>query len=448
MRPFINWARTVRSVPAAWVAPSTVGEVARALSAAEAAGRPVRVVGSGHSWSPLAATDGVALTLGGMRAVRAVDAERGRVTVEAGCTLAELDVVLARHGLSLPVLGSIAAQTVGGAIATATHGSSLAWGNLSSLVCGVEVVTPAGEVREVGADDPALDGYRVHLGALGVVTAVTLRVMPRPRLRELRFALPLDEAIARFQELARATPYGKLWWLPHTERAWWTSWTPTDAPPTDDRLARRLDGLLQVTTLPALLAAGGLAPALVPWVNRLVDVTYMNRRHRVGAPIDVLTLPMPPRHRETEVSVPLDRAPDLLAAFVDRVRRDRLRLDFILELRAVKADTGWMSPAGGRDSAQLGVYAARSPETTEAFLVAHELAARFQGRPHWGKELPLDLEAATARFARPKAFATLARAVDPGRVLAHPVLARVLDAADRCEDAADEEAAGHGLTGS
>src|SRR5262249_49402295 len=142
-----------------------------------------------------------------------------RVTIAAGTRIRELVAALAERGLALPIVGSIAAQAIAGAIATGTHGSSLVHGNLSSLVEGVRLIDGRGSPIEIGAHDPRLDGARVHLGALGVLTRITLRVEPAFRLAETIEALPLDGACARAAELARSAEYVKIWWLPHTPRA-------------------------------------------------------------------------------------------------------------------------------------------------------------------------------------------------------------------------------------
>ena len=166
-----------------------------------------------------AAPDELALSIDRCRGIVAVDPQRGSVTVRAGTRLCHLNQALAQLGLSLPIVGSIAHQSVAGAIATGTHGSSLVHGNLASLVLGLRLISGQGEVIELREGDPRLDGACVHLGSLGVVTEVTLRVQPAFCLAETVEAIPVAQVIGALPAIARSAEYVKVWWMPHAQTA-------------------------------------------------------------------------------------------------------------------------------------------------------------------------------------------------------------------------------------
>lgn len=176
VRPFTNWARTERSREVEWASPRSEAEVLDVLGRARREGKRVRPVGSGHSWSAIAVPEAIALDLSRLRAPLEIDAARRTIRAQAGIPLKTLTATLDRVGLAMPILGSVSEQTIAGAISTGTHGSSLALGNLASLVEELVVVTPAGEVLRLREGDERLEAARVSLGALGVITEVTLRV--------------------------------------------------------------------------------------------------------------------------------------------------------------------------------------------------------------------------------------------------------------------------------
>lgn len=413
-RRFINWARTVRSEPVVWVRPGSEGEVVDAVRRSVAAGTRLRPVGSAHSWSRIALPAEAALRLDRLTGIVSVDREASTVTCWGGTTLSSLTRELAAYGLSLPILGSIDAQTVAGAIGTATHGSSLVHGNLSSLVRGLRLVTGQGEILAIDGEDPRLDAARVHLGALGVVTQVTLQVVPRLRLREERRRVSFADAIANLEEIARAAPYVRVWWLPHTDGAWVTTWRPTSDPEGGYALSRAADLVAQNTAFPAMLRLGGVFPRVVPAVQAFTD-RYVFRPHTAVGPVEkVLTMPMPVRHDETETAVPLEAAADVLRAL--RRRREGLTVDFVMEIRFVAPDSGWMSPTQGSEVCQIGAYAARSPDAGRWFAALHDVAEEAGGRPHWGKRWGVPARRIADRYPRLAEFAALASELDPGGI--------------------------------
>ncbi len=425
-RAFVNYARTVRAQPVRWHAPETEAEVVAIVRAA----RRVRVVGAAHSFSAIAAPadGGEALSLDRLAAY-AVAPDRASVTVSGGMRLRALLARLAADRLTLPIVGSIAEQAVAGAIATGTHGSSLAHGNLASLVTGLRLVTGTGDVLELGPGDPRLDAARVHLGALGVVTRVTVRCEPAFRLAETIERVPVAEVAEQLAAIARTAEYAKVWWLPHTPDALVYRYARTDAPASRFPTAatrRWLDQhLVHRVAFPALVAlhrarAGWIAP-----LNRLVART-MTAELGTGPAALLLATPVPLAHRETEAAVPLARAGEAFAAVVDLIARGDHRVNFLVEARFVRGDPGWLSPASDGDALQLGAYMAQV-RGIDAYFAAFWRAMRALGaRPHWGKEM--DHAAAELRPLYPRFddFRALRAELDPRRVFDNAFLARAL----------------------
>src|SRR3989442_7409431 len=241
-RRFVNWARTCSSMPAARAQPASEDAVAELVRAA-ARGARVKVVGAGHSWSDIACTDGMLLSLDRLDRVLEVHEDQREVTLEARIPLRALNAALAERGLALPVLGSIAEQSVAGAISTATHGSAPRLPNLAGLVTRLRMVLADASVVDLSADpDPELfAAARVGLGALGVITRVTLRCVPAFRLEEICEPMRFDEALDKVPDLAAREEFVKLCWLPHTDSVQVFRYRRTDAPSRFRRSARWVD---------------------------------------------------------------------------------------------------------------------------------------------------------------------------------------------------------------
>ena len=425
---FVNWAGTVASVPHAWEEPRDEDEVARVVAGAAQRGQRVKVVGAGHSWSAIAAPDQIAMTLDRVRGI--VREGDGTVTVRAGTRLRDLNAALAARGLALPIVGSIAQQAIAGAVATGTHGSSLVHGNLSSLVEGVKLVDGRGQVVVIDRKDERLDGARVHLGALGALTELTLRVEPAFRLAESVETMKIAEACARAEEIARSAEYVKIWWLPHTPRALIYRYERTREPATPRvALNRWLDEtIVHRTILPRALALHALRPQMIPRWNRVVVGAYEKAKRRVAPSPLCLSTPMPALHRETEAAVPLARTGEAMAALVRLVDDARVRVNFIAEIRFVRGDAAWMSPAYGGDVAQLGAYMGETPETDRYFDAFWRAMRAIGARPHWGKEMAHARGEIAQAFPRFDRFVALRDELDPQRTFSSPFVARVLGA--------------------
>ena len=426
-----NWSRWWISSPAGFAQPTSEDQVIALIRRAASAGQQVRVTGATHSWSDGPATSGISLSLDGLSRVLAIDRAAGTVTVQAGIRLFQLNQRLASEGLALPVVGSIDRQSVAGAISTATHGSAPRLGNLASGVRALRLVCADGSVKALSRErEPELfSAARVSLGALGVITEVTLRVVPAFDLEEIAEPLPLEEALARIPALVESEPFVKLWWLPHTGRALVSRCRPTTARRTFSPLARWIDAhLVNAWVFRFLLFLGAVLPALTPPIMRLVRLAYFVPRRTVGRSDLLLTVPMPPVHQESEYALPIEAAAEAVRRLAEVIERERINVDFVCELRFVAADDALLSPDQGRQSCRLGCYLARRRDVPRLFAAFEQEMLALGGRPHWGKLFsasPDTLRAAVPGLAR---FDELRRALDPKGMFANGYVRRIFGA--------------------
>jgi FAD/FMN-containing dehydrogenase len=402
---FVNYARSVTAAPASWREPSTEEEVVRCVVEAAREGRRVRVVGAGHSFSEIAAPEDVALTLDGLSGI--VARGEGWVRVRAGTRLRNLNAALSRSGEALPIFGSIAQQSVAGAVATGTHGSSLVHGNISSLVLAARAVIGDGSVIEIDENDERLDAIRVHLGALGAITELTLRAVPAFALAETVEQIPVEQVGARVAEIGHSAEYVKVWWVPHTPMALVFRYERTTEPmtrrpsPGTERFIE--NWIVHRAVLPPWTAWCRRRPDSVPFANAVIGRTLVKKR-RVGPSTLMLTTPDPALHYETEAALPLTAGGEAFERTVNLIDRVGVRVNHLVELRYVKGDQGWMSPACGADSVQLGAYTALPAQRRSYFDAFWREMRALGARPHWGKEM--DHTAAEIRSLRPARLAS------------------------------------------
>src|SRR5215469_4664615 len=223
-----NWAGNVWSSPRRAPAPASTDEVAAEVRRAATDDLTVRMAGSGHSFTPTAVSNGVLLRPGNLTAIRSIDPVAGTVTVEAGCRLSVLNAGLLNHGLSLANMGDIQVQTVAGATQTGTHGTGRDLGGMAAQIAGLELVLADGSVITCSADAPSggmnlpganglFDAARVGLGALGIVTAITFKVVPAFLLEAREEPMTWSRVITQLDELTADNEHFEFYWFPHSE---------------------------------------------------------------------------------------------------------------------------------------------------------------------------------------------------------------------------------------
>jgi L-gulono-1,4-lactone dehydrogenase len=421
-----NWSRELTWTPAKAARPVGTLGVAETVADASRRGLRVRPVGAGHSFTPLAVTDDVLIDLGGMDQILEVDAPRGRVRVQAGIRLGALADALARRGLAMENLGDIDRQTLAGAIGTGTHGTGEALGNLSTQVVAARLVDGEGEVHEI-SDGDRLRAVRVGLGALGVITELTLRVVPAFTLRGHDRTEPLEEVLDDFDERAGAHRHFELFAFPYSDRAITRTNDVVDEPPQPPSAARAWyeDRLMTTHALGAVCRVGRRVNATVPRLNRLVT-RLAGERTRIDAAHRIFASARDVRFTEMELAVPRAAGVTLVREVLELVERERLAVNFPVEVRTAAADDALLSPAHERDSVYVAVHAFAGMPFAEYFDGVWELARRHDARPHWGKRHPATAADLRALYPRWDDFQSVRAELDPHGTFTTRYMERIL----------------------
>jgi FAD-linked oxidoreductase len=426
-----NWGGNVSARPARQVAPASVEELAAAVRQAREDGLKVKPVGTGHSFTAIAATDGVLIRPQLLTGIRDIDRESMTVTVEAGTPLKRLNAALAREGLSLTNMGDIMEQTVSGAVSTGTHGTGRESGSIAAQIRGLELVTADGSVLGCSAKEnpEVFAAARTGLGALGVITAITLAVEPLFLLTAREEPMPFDRVIAEFDQLWAENEHFEFYWFPHTGN---TNTKRNNRSAGPEQPVGKLAGWIEDEFLSngvfqVAQWAGRAVPAAVPAIAQ-ISSKALSARTYTDIPYRVFTSPRRVRFVEMEYAVPRAALADALRELRAMIERSGLRVSFPVEVRTAPADDITLSTASGRDSAYIAVHMFRGTPYQAYFTAAEHILTAHEGRPHWGKVHTRDADYFARVYPRFAEFTALRDRLDPERLFQNDYLRRVLGA--------------------
>jgi L-gulono-1,4-lactone dehydrogenase len=425
MSEWRNWAGNQAATE---VEVATPGDVAE-LQALVRSGRRVRPIGSGHSFTPIGRPADVQVRLDGLRGIVSADPETGLVTAYAGTTLAELNAELERRGLAMTNLGDIDRQTIAGALSTGTHGTGARYGGLATQLRGLTLLTPDGELHDVGPGDEIFDLGRVGLGALGILITVTLQTVPLFALHAREGSAGLDAIVDAFDAHADHTDHFEFYWFPHTRRVL-----------TKHNTRRSIDGIhplsrarfwwddeiLSNGVFGATVALGGRVPRSVRPLAR-VAARALSPRSYTDVSHRVFVSPRRVRFVESEYAVPREHGMAVLRELVRTVEASRWSISFPVEVRVAAADDIPLSTGFERANVYLAIHTAPGATDQAAYFAAFEsIVAEVGGRPHWGKMHTLTHIQLAERYPRFEEFVALRDRLDPERVLSNEHLDRIL----------------------
>ncbi|RSM72592.1 FAD-binding protein [Actinoplanes sp. ATCC 53533] len=406
-----NWAGNITFGARRRHLPRSVAEVRDLV----AAGGPLRVLGSGHSFNRMADTTGDLVDLLGLPRIVEIAADRRTVRVDGGIRYGELADRLDSEGLAVHNMASLPHISVAGAVTTATHGSGVGNGNLATSVAGIELIRGDGELVTLRRGDAGFDGAVVGLGALGVVTALTLDVVPAFELRQYVYDdLPrasLEEHLPEILAAGYSVSLFTNWASEDINHAWFKRTEPMPEGPYFG--ARPADGPRH--PVPGVPADNSTEQFGVPgpWHARLPHFR-MEFSPSTGAEL------------QSEWMVPLDRALEA----IDAVARVRERIAPVLqvnELRTVAADDLWLSMNYQRASLGLHfTWIADTAAVLPAVAAVEEQLAPLEPRPHWGKVFTQDAATVRGRYPRFADFRALAQQHDPAGVFRNAWLDDIL----------------------
>ena len=411
-----NWSGGVTCKPRRIVSPKDEVELAAAIRLAEG---PVRVPGTGHSFTPLCATDDTLIDLSGFSGVRGMDPARRVATIAGGTPLWDVGPALCSLGFGFKNQGDIDRQTIGGVVGTGTHGTGPTLGSFSADVAGFRLMLASGEVIDCSPQDNAdiFAAGRTSLGLLGVMTEISMNVRPAYKLVEKNFLLSSGEVFRQLDALVADNRHFEFFWFPYADNVICKTLNETDEPAPDTRTPDEMfkrgetaGGDMRVFT--AINEILPYAPFLLGPAHRLFS-QLMPGPGRVRWSHELFPSPRVVRFNEMEYAIPFERAADCLRELVATVRRKRINTGFPFEFRTVAADDVWMSPFFGRASATIAVHQYYRRDYAALFGACEAVFRAYDGRPHWGKRHTRTAQELAMLYPKYGDFLALRRKLDP-----------------------------------
>ncbi len=410
-----NWSGSVKSVPRQVVRPSNIDELARLVREYGRDGRHVRVVGAGHSFTPLVQSDDVMVSLNEMQGVESVDTTAGRATVLGGTRLKKLGDTLFEHGMAQENLGDIDVQSISGAIGTGTHGTGVRFGTLSTQVEGFTLVTASGEVLECSPErNPDIyKAAQVSLGTLGIIAKVTLRVVPAKRLHYQSYRKKLSDCLANLEQYTQENSHFEFFWFPYTDGVQAKFLHETTDPASKSSLWGNFNKIVLENGVYWVLSEScRLVPRLCKTVchisaKSIANIDEIDYSHRL------FTTPRLVRFQEMEYNIPAEHLSSVVNEIRECIEKYQFRVHFPVECRFVQADDIWLSTAYQRESAYVAVHMYRGMPYRSYFQHVEAIFKRYQGRPHWGKMHTRTAAELSALYPRWHDFQRIRATLDP-----------------------------------
>ncbi len=400
------------------------------VRAAVDAGQRVKVIGGGHSFTDAAMTDGHLLSLDAMNRIVSVGGPQGHdVTVQAGIRLRDLNEQLFARGLAMPNLGDIDQQSIAGAAATATHGTGAGLGNIATTIVGLELVTGDGSIRRTdeAMDPELLRVARVGLGALGILTEVTLRCVPAFNLHAVETIEPLADVLADFDGVMHSADHAEFYWFPGGRRVQVKRNNRTDAPVAPQSRAAyiRDKWIGENLAFGTVCRVGRRFPAAAPKIAKLIT-SAASERDLVDRSDKVFCSPRRVRFLEMEYGIPLESVPEAIGRISALVATLPFPPLFPIEVRVSRGDDIPLSTANGRASGWIAIHQYIGAPYESYFQAVERIMNDYAGRPHWGK---MHFQSATTladRYPEWETFQAARVELDPAGTFANAYTDRVL----------------------
>jgi len=423
-----NWAANQKCRPARIHAPSTEEELVEIVRDAAANRERVKVVGAGHSFTAIALTDGHLISLDNYQQILKTDAVTCQVTVQAGMKIHRLNEELDRRGLAMQNLGDIDRQSISGAISTATHGTARELGGIALDVVGLRLIAGDGAIVDCSAtENPEIfHAARVGLGALGVISTVTLQCVPSFNLHAREVPSNVDEILANVDEHIASNDHFEFFWVPGTRWAIakFNNRTLADGPRRSAFRQFRDDVFFNNLAFGAVCWTGRFNEKLIPRIAKVMPsggaTEYVDKSYKV------FCSPRWIHFYEMEYAIPIEAAKEAVNRVRSYIAKSGLILAFPIEVRFTIGDDIPLSTAYGRRSCYIAVHVYQHMQYQQYFEAVEDIMDDYGGRPHWGKLHFQTSETLAPRYPEWDAFQNARRRIDPDGRFSNAYLDRVL----------------------
>ena len=376
----------------------------------------IRVVGAGHSFTPLVCTDATLVSLNQISGVASSHTAHSRCSIYAGTRLYNLDQYLEPINQALMNQGDIDQQSLAGAVSTGTHGTGADLHCISAYVEDFELLTASGEILNCSrTENPEIFAAgRVSLGSLGILTKITMQNRPRFKLKEHIQLCTVADMMQFIQQWKHQHRHIECFVFSHAEKLMLKTLDETDEElqprkesyPSEDMLLTICSELIKNV------------PSLNPYVQKLLG-TFVKPTMAVDWSSKIFPTVRNTKFNEMEYQIPVDDGLDCLEEVLAALRQHKVATFFPLEFRFVKGDDIWISPFYQQDSISISVHQYHKQDPRLIFDIVEPIFQKYKGRPHWGKMHFLNDNELSKLYPRWNEFIAARETLDPHRTFAN-----------------------------
>jgi len=430
-----NWSGALTCTPATVAQAADEAAIGEAVRTAVSQGTtPVRVPGTGHSFTPIVITDGTLINIDGHAGIVSADKETGLARVKAGSKIADMGAPLLEAGLALANQGDINKQSIAGAVSTGTHGTGATLGSVSAQVAGLRIITADGTAIEADASQNAdvFNAGRVSLGALGVLSELTLQCVPAYALSERNGRMAVTDMLAQYDQLVANNRHFEFFWFPFADEVLVKTLNMTDEAPRPVRPGNGFEDKVMQTCCEIARFLPFMRGPLQRFLTRgsgaqVLGAEEFNSRTKIRHAYEAFPSDRNVRFNEMEFSVPIENGPDCVQEVAEHMRRLGGNFLFPIEYRTVQGDDIWLSPFYGRDSVSISIHQYAKQPYRRLFDGVEAIFRSYGGRPHWGKLHTLTARELAPLYPHWDDFQSVRRRLDPNGVFLTPYLARLFN---------------------
>ena len=423
-----NWAGNQQTGTVLLSKPQTESELQQVVQSAQASGRRVKAVGSGHSFTAIAVSEEVLVDLSDYDEIVAIDKINQTVTVQSGIQLSKLNQALYENSLAMQNLGDIAYQTIAGAISTSTHGTGAKFTGIANQVVALRIVLADSSIVECSANVNAdlFSCARVGLGALGLISTVTLKVVPAFNLAVIEEPMRVDDVLQNLDQHIDSNDHFEFFWVPHTGWALTKRNNRNNLPiePMSKMSHWYSKTLMENYAFGAVCMLGKARPSLIPKLAKALPSSgrneYSDASHKVFASKRII------KFYEMEYAIPREACAEALNRVRRMVTDSGFFLNFPVEVRFTAPDEIPLSTASNRESAYIAVHIYKGMNYVPYFTEVESIMNSYQGRPHWGKLHFQSAATLASRYPQWDVFQAVRNQVDPQRMFSNQYLETVL----------------------
>jgi FAD-linked oxidoreductase len=414
-----NWAGNIQFNPEKVFSPQSTNDVQIMIEAANKLNKCIRPIGSGHSWTGLIASNEFFVHLDKMQGIINVDKEASTITAHAGTKLYTFGEEAFKHNLAMANQGDINKQSLAGAMSTGTHGTGVELQSVSNQAREMKLVLASGEVQVINEKEtPELfQASRVSFGSLGIMTEATLELLPAYKLKVTTFAEDMDLALQRLSERLNKHRHVEMFYFPVGDWSMVKTMDQTKEEVSHRGLGHKFNDIVLENYLYELLniiacktkSYDGIDKIMRKFVSKSSSIDWSHRAFPTARNI---------RFMEMEYNLPIEKFNDVFEEIKECIKKNNFKTLFPIEIRFVKGDNIWLSPAYGRDSVYFAIHTYIQEEYRPYFNAIEAIFKNHGGRPHWGKWHSLKDQDFEKVYPKWNEFKVLREKLDPkGRFL-------------------------------